>query len=219
MLISHNHKFIFIHIFKTAGTSVSLRLGSHARFNDALIYGYRPSRKVLLGANILLKRRLIERMTGFNPHATASEVREKMPAIFDSYFKFAFVRNPWDWLVSLYYFFRQNKRDPRHDKAMAISFPDFVEWQIEEQIQRQLDFITDTAGNIIVDFIGKYETLNQDYEYVIHKLSIDAPSLPRMNVSNARKNRDYRRFYTDAAYEMVLNYFQDDIKTFNYSFD
>jgi len=219
MLISYKHKFIFIHIFKTAGTSISARLAPHSRFIDSLVYGHWSTRKFFIALNILFNRKSTEFLTGFNPHATAMEAKTKLAAnIYDVFFKFAFVRNPWDLHVSLYFYLCKNKKHPLSKTVRAKNFAEFIEWYIGTDPKSQLDFVSDPFGGIIVDFIGKFENVSNDYDYIKTKLGLNSPPLPMINVSDNRSTSDYRSYYNDKTYELVARYFKKDIEKFNYKF-
>ena len=93
MIISHKKKFIFVHIYKTAGSSVRRRL---ERFDAAYnLFHWGKSKftpNPVLIAPLGLK------------HSDAKTIRKAVGAeTYDSYFSFCFVRNPWDWQVSLYH--------------------------------------------------------------------------------------------------------------------
>ena len=220
MLISYQHQFIFIHILKTAGTSVAETLAPHARLMDSLIYGNWPTRKFFMAFNILTGRRGIEMLTGFRPHATAMDIRQKIPGtVFDEFFKFAFVRNPWDWCVSLFFYLQQNKNLPPHRQVQGMTFSDFVQWRIGTSPKKQIEFITNWKGDIIVDYIGRYENVESDFKYICKKLGLRESYLPNKNISRMRKNRNYRTYYDTQTAELVSQYFHEDISAFGYQFD
>ena len=185
----------------------------------SLVYGHWTTQKFFIALNILFKRKSTEFLTGFKPHATALEAKQKISAnIYDEFFKFAFVRNPWDLNVSLYFYLCKNKKHPLSKTVRAKSFDEFIEWYIGTEPKTQLDFVADPAGEIIVDFIGKFENLSKDYNYIQTKLGINGPALPMVNVSNNRASSDFRSYYNDKTYELVAQYFKKDVETFDYQF-
>lgn len=220
MLLSYKHQFIFVHVLKTAGTSVAAKLAPHARYIDALVYGYRPTVKLFTIFNILTNRKGIEFLTGFTKHATALEIRKKLPfSLYNSCFKFAFVRNPWDWCVSLYFYLRQNPQLPGSKVASQKNFSDFIKQRVESHPPRQIDYIADNLGNIIIDYVAKYEQLESEFNHISNKLGLTTAHLPRENVSRHRRGNDYRLYYDDETCEIVGQYFKADVEQFNYKFD
>lgn len=115
MLISRSRRFVFVHIPKSAGTSIAAVLEKYCR----------PS---------LLRRALnragLWKIPGHPLHSSALKIRELLrPDFFDACFKFAFVRNPWDWHVSLYHYALQTS-DPQQASVRASgSFDRYIEWR------------------------------------------------------------------------------------------
>ena len=211
MLISYTHKFIYVHIYRVAGTSVRQALGRYAYIPDRQMH-IKLLRKT--GVDRLVRH---HRWEQFDGHATAQEIKEKLPArIFKSFFKFAFVRNPWDWQVSLYHFMLQNKSHRQHPLIKSLgSFDKYLEWRVNEDMHLQIDFVVDPNGKLLVDFVGKYISLAQDFRYVCHRTGCNS-ALPHLNRST---HRDYRRYYTDRTTELVAEAFKEDIEYFGYAFD
>jgi hypothetical protein len=211
MLISYSHKFIYVHVYRVAGTSV----------RDALFrYAYIPDRQLhlrllrMMGVHRLVRHHRLEQLDG---HATAREIKEKLPpGVFKSFFKFTFVRNPWDWQVSLYHFALQNRSHWQHRLIESLgSFEKYLEWRVNEDMHLQKDFVIDPNGKLLVDFVGKYFSLAQDFRYVCHRTQCNSV-LPHLNGS---LHGDYRQYYTGRTIKLVAEAFKEDIEYFGYSFD
>src|ERR1700751_431603 len=98
MIISHSKKFIFIHNYKVAGSSVTEAL---SKYSDRSYGNANSWHKLLYATGIYPKIYCGQ----FNHHIKGPEMQKMIPdRVFNSYFKFGFVRNPWDWQVSLYNF-------------------------------------------------------------------------------------------------------------------
>ena len=207
MLISHRHKFIFIHNYKVAGTSIRKALAKHITLYQQYKYSFALYDKVNRTINPNYMR----------GHITALEIKNQLPPeIYDDYFKFVFVRNPWDWQVSLYFFILQEKKHYQHNLIKSMSsFEEYIEWRVNEDGRKQKDFLVDENDSIIVDYIGKYENLQDDFNEITRKIGINA-SLPYKNKS---KHKDYREYYNDYTRDLIEKAFKEDIEMFNYSFE
>jgi len=152
----------------------------------------------------------------FHGHATLSDLKKAMPPnLFDDYFKFSFVRNPWDWQVSLYQFARQRRGHPQHNLTLKMSFEEYIEWRVQEDLELQKRFIVDDDDEILADFVGKFENLATDFEYVLDFLKIPSKNLPKLNTT---KRGDYRNYYNDRTRRIVEEAFKRDIELFGYEF-
>jgi len=211
MLFSRQPPFLFVHIDKAAGSSIGLALQpvesrpKPRRWRRRLMW---------LGP---LNRLGLYRALEFPAHAYAIEAKRCLPpAVYDSLFKFAFVRNPWDRLVSRYAYLLHNEKHPRHKFVQRMKgFDDYVAWEMRRGKFFQHTYVTGPDGNLIVDFIGHFERLNEDFQKVCSRIGVKA-ELPRANASS---HRDYRTYYSAATRELVGNYFQRDIELFGYDFD
>ena len=152
------------------------------------------------------------------PHLDIIQIKNKIkPEEFERYFKFGFVRNPWDRAVSLY-----NRKEGVQLKN-EISFIDFIKWHNYStdtcihptQKKYQLDFFTDSAGKVIVDFIGKLENLQEDFEIICDKIGIPHQQLPHVNKT---KHKHYTEYYDDETKQIVAERYANDIEYFNYEF-
>jgi hypothetical protein len=155
---------------------------------------------------------------------------------FDNYFKFSFVRNPWSRLVSEYRYrnFLSHK-----------SFKDFVMHKLPKpgwddkyrHVMPQSDMLYDNNGRLLVDFVGKFENLQQDFDQVCIQLGFNDSRLPHINSSDKKSRelrrkarnifhrnkesslRKYNEFYDEETRGYVAELYQADIKNFNYCFD
>ncbi len=211
MLLSYRHKFIFIHVWKVAGMSIQRALAKHAEVPNPT----RLARTIRrMGLNRWLP--LFDPIT-FDEHIPAADLRERLPAtVFNESFKFAFVRNPWDLEVSLYHFTLSNKKFPKYEKIKSKgSFDAYIEWRARKRRKLQKDFVTDAEGRLLVDFVGRFERLQEDFQYVCSRIGVDA-TLPHVNAS---KHRDYRSYYTTRTMNLLKEAAREDIELFGYEFD
>jgi hypothetical protein len=212
MILSYSSGFIFVHIEKAAGSSIqqALRPFAGAQSNSRL-------RRRMAWLGPVNRIGGLYRALQFREHATANEVKRCLPAeAYASLFKFAFVRNPWDRLVSRYAHLLRSKDRRRHSFISGLeTFEDFLKWEIQRDSAHQYPYVTDAAGSRIVDFIGYYERLPQDFAKACDRLKIRA-ELPHTNVS---EHRDYRTYYTPESREFVAKEFRRDIEMFGYDFD
>jgi chondroitin 4-sulfotransferase 11 len=227
MLVSHSHKLVFIHIQKTGGQTVSKVL----KENIPDISRFRRKHEFAVDA--------MEELEGWN-----------------EYFKFAFVRNPWDRLVSWYSMIsdadaaevqqiplgqkekrrlkRARKMKQRGDRLLlwryvvdnSSTFEEFInnctgEIEVKPGVfysfaYNQLDYISDRSGNLLVDFVGRFETFQNDLLEVSNRLGIDLKSVPHDNRS---PHRHYSSHYTPETRRIVGERFKRDIEYFDYEFE
>jgi hypothetical protein len=188
------HRCIFVHIPKAAGVSVSKKL-----------FG-------CLGG-------------GHPPIADYAHVFS--PAEFKDYFKFTFVRNPWDRLLSAYMFLAKggfNEGDAEWAKrnlAPYANFRDFVKgWVNEKNIWSKQHFYPQSYfltlnGEIAVDFVGRFENIDSDFEVVAQRLGLDN----RLDHLNSSGKKNYRDYYDEECADVVASVYREDIALFGYHFD
>jgi hypothetical protein len=207
MLISRKRRFIFIHVYKNAGISVTSALAPFAagKWED-------------LANRALRKLKMPSRFDSLSypPHIKAAELRDALgKETFDSFFSFAIVRNPWDWQVSLYTYALKEVTHHQHELVRKLgSFDAYIRWRCAEEARFQKDFICSDDGELLVDFVARYERLDADFETICSRIGISA-SLPRLNVSNTKP---YQLFYSEETRELVRRTFAADIALFGYDF-
>lgn len=224
MLISHKNKFIFIHIFKTAGTSVMDVFLPYSRLIDRLAHDYKFSNKFFRYIALLMgwHNDGLKQFTGFHRHAKAYEIKEKLGgSTFDSYYKFTFVRNPFDFLASLYFYSLTYKYAHNYEMIVNMNFLEFLRWYLSENPPIQLEYLTDQSNkHRIVDYIGRFETLAKDIAIIQETLGLEViRQVKHMNPSLKRKIKDYKEYYDKEGIKLVSDYFQADLDLLGYSFD
>lgn len=152
---------------------------------------------------------------------TDSDLRRKAQQIFDSYFKFSAVRNPWARAVSLYY------RRERIQAKRNMSFEQFCDYHIYASDtcgqptlhKNQLDWLTSQNGEILVDYIYKLE----EYEKAI--VEIKNRTNGRLVLENIRQNvnpdsmsSNYREMFNDKTRKIISTRFEKDIDYFKFVF-
>ncbi len=216
MLLSVKYNFLFVHIAKTGGTSIRAAL-SRLRWRDPLF----PAQFVASRLSHMTGHRIASKLPR---HAKIIAAKEMLPReLFDRLFKFAFVRNPWDLQVSSWHHLQKERPHLLKD---IPDFPAFIRWKLDSErpyqyhidtsIERQVDYLKDLDGTIIVDFIGKYENLLEDYEEACRLIGVKPPSLPHKRKAKGRT--DYRKYYDDPTAELVADFFKSDIEAFLYRF-
>lgn len=217
MLLSPAHNFLFVHIAKTGGTSIRAALNRY-KWRDP----YRIPMAVCSRISGLAGHRIACKPPR---HAKAIAACEMLPReLFDKLFKFAFVRNPWDLQVSSFHHIRRERPRLMGD---IDDFETFLRWKldpnrpyqfhIDTSIELQSDYLIDLRGDIIVDYIGRYENLTADFETACQRIGIRTPKLPHKR--RATDRRDCRAYYTDRTAQLIADHFRPDIEMFGYSFD
>lgn len=211
-MINHEHKFIFIHIPKCGGTSVESIFDPHAHINN------------VSGEHNGITWR--KHMT-FKTH-------ELLFSDLNDYFKFSVVRNPWDMTVSMYnYMWHSNNSWPNEwrsklnsqDKSKSfknwVTSPFFTSPTI-----RSADILLDGGKdgefsdwlmglNCSLDFIMRFENLQNDFDIVCDKIKIPRQQLPHHNKT---KHKHYTEYYDDETREIVAKKYARDIEYFGYNF-
>jgi len=224
-MISHKHKCIFVHIPKTAGQSIEdifLRLNG-LDFNTRSPLLLKPNKDPKLGP---------ERLA----HLTASEYIKYSyipEGSFNSYFKFSFVRNPWARLLSEFIWKKKinsQMKNKLKDKICldynAISFNSWLSTvnsiKTDDEfcdsirhILPQYDFTFDANGNSLVDFIGKFENLQEDFNIICDKIKIPQQQLLHLNKT---QHKHYTEYYDDETRSIVAEKYAKDIEYFGYKF-
>ena len=212
MQVSHKHKFLFIHIPKTAGISIASTLDPYSDHpRDKLLN--RLLSKIDINVNWVGPTLALKYGRG---HSTARQMKIMFPrSVFEQYYKFAFVRNPWDLMVSYYHYLQSRPKHHRNRKVQDMGFKEYLQYEIKRNKINQSKFVTDSKGNLIVDYIGHFETLQDDFGKICTHIGIDA----KLGHRNKSDHKDYRDYYDEETKQMVAEHWKEDIERFGYTFD
>lgn len=218
MPVSHELKTIFVHIPKTAGTSIEAVLGMHGKKEDIGIVPYfsqEVDREHLYGRDL--------------QHLTAEQIRTVLEddALFRAYFKFAIVRNPWDRLVSTCAW-----SDQKWARGQRLTREEFDEQvrslharfsaakssgtslSVPPHLYPQINYLVDAGQNLLVDFVARYERLAEDWKHISRRLGVTAELPIRMK----SHHESYREYYTEETREMAGQLYAADVMAFEYEF-
>jgi hypothetical protein len=211
MVYSKKKKFLFIHIPKTAGTSLRKVLNRHAAGPGLLNFLSRRITRLSPG----LGQRFFYRWRTFEPHIRFSEAQGLLPSQeLDGCFKFCFVRNPYERLVSFFCHIETHFEHPYHERFKKLGgFAGLVAHLEELAEPSQLFYTLNHKGQPAMDFVGRFENINEDYDHIARRLGIEA-QLPHLN---AKKGVRWRDFYNDALQMEVRRYYEEDFVAFGYS--
>jgi chondroitin 4-sulfotransferase 11 len=218
MPISHQHRAIFIHIPKTAGTSIEAALGMHGDKHDIGIVPYFnqvADRAHLYGRDL--------------QHMTAARLKAVLEddAAFARYFKFTVVRNPWERLVSTSAWSDQKWAQGRQLEPMELDqlvrrmYAAFTAARssastltLPPHLYPQYLYLIDEAHRLMVDFVARYENLAQDWLRICERLQLSVPLPQRMK----SHHRPYREYYSDETRGMIAEIYAGDLQLFGYEF-
>ncbi len=206
MLISDSHKFIFVHVRKSAGSSIRDTLEPLSLVKPTDNWSKIKSR--------FLKTEKDYHKYAFRQHDDINVAKRLMPPeLFESYFKFAFVRNPWDRLVSEYEFIRRRPDHGRHPKVIKMDFDKYIVYQSKRKDAHQVNMLADKEGKVLMDFIGKFENLYEDWNLVTDKLGIENKTLSHRKKAGIK---DYNSYYNSETRALVGELWKRDIEAFGY---
>jgi hypothetical protein len=206
-IVFETHRFIYVEIAKAACSSIKHSLGKALSIAPEVVEEWK------------------------NGNLTTVDLADPRYA---GYFKFTFVRNPWDRAVSCY----ENKfNDPdpnaRASRRLAaplaqklgvskVSFEQFVQYISQQPDEAsdvhwksQTSSLFDGESRLLVDYVGRFENIGSDFQHVCSVVGLDAKLA---HILRTRHRKPYRDYYSDITRELVRARYADDISAFSYSF-
>lgn len=205
MIISHKHKFIFFAVPKTGTHSVRQALREH------------------MGAEDLEQVRLfVEKKFSFpelkdtpTGHLSVKQIRPAVgEEMFNQYFKFSFVRNPFDRFVS-YCSFMTRGTDAFSARPKEFMKHVLTVLKPEKHLlyMPQSDFLVDHEGKLAMDFVGRTESMQDSYNEICKRVGIPSAQL---GVINSSQHKPYMEYYDEEIYSLVARQYSKDLNMFDY---
>jgi hypothetical protein len=207
MIISHQHKFIFFAVPKTATHTIRDALRQHMGPDDW-------EQQVLFGEQYLPIPQLARLQHG---HISAQEIRPHLEAgIWDSYYKFAIVRNPFDRFVSCCFFL--NRADPNFENTAVAFMKERLQrtrFQRRILVQPQYRQLCTADGEVALDYVGRYEDLQKSYDTICERIGI---SKSELSTNNSSEHSSYTKYYDDELRHQVADFYKEDLRLFSYNY-
>ena len=208
MIISHEHKFIYIKAFKVAGSSVLHSLAQQCARDD----------RVSQPRELRHKYNYARNLNGLQVHSLPIIIKQDVgKAIWKSYTKIVVTRNPWDCLVSMYWFGKR-KNYGRHFRQAKKKLGTNANVDCPEELIAEFrQFITKThfvapfnrhyffwrRNEPVADIYLRFESLQEDYNNLCRKLKLRPAELPRLKAQYRKPKLHYSKYYDDASVETV----------------
>ena len=228
MIISHKYKFIFIKTKRTAGTSIEIALSRLCGDKDIITPVGPADEKIRKSLGIrgpqhylvaIASYKLIDwikyafgNKKKFNAHMSAERIRNIVgKEIWDNYYKFCFVRNPWDRVISLYYY--HNKTGSR----MSIS--EYINSGAPFTPKKNNALLYMINGDIAVDKICYFENIDEELDTISSYLGFpERLSLPKASSRTRNDKRHYREILSREDSEKIARAYSDEINMFKYAY-
>jgi hypothetical protein len=207
VVISHKNRFIYWKPHKVASTSVMYALSKLCDEHDTS--GGIAGKVEVEVENHRRNMCAFSHLPTMGNHAAPAEIRAITDImwgseLWDQYYKFTIVRNPWDWALSLLDY-------SQHQLGQKLDFGDVV-----ERSQRRYWF--SDRDEPLADFYIRYENLDADYARVCSHLGLREEPLPKLRVGTRDTQKPYWEYYTDEMRELIEQAFQLEINYFSYRF-
>jgi hypothetical protein len=218
MEISYKNKFIFIHVWKNAGTSVRKAISPYVyKVNGRRKISYHLLHRLGLPINEKLKRAYDIKTAHMKAYEICDFIGEEY---YNEFYKFAFSRNPYSRLVSQYNHVMNRDLHKHHEMVRGLeSMEDYVRWRINTGMETfQWQFVTDRNENRIVDYIGKFENLEGDLHQLGANLGLNL-ELPHLNKGKAAEKKSIESLFSNKFQDFVKKHYEKDFNYFGYDID
>ena len=257
-MISKRGRFIFFHIPRTGGSSVqdclwggrsqdNNNIGNHPRDNldyygpyDWHLHGFNPQENSNDVGDVVghVGQGLYDWNTNFLAQGSHPYSLNYGKEKFKEYFKFTFVRNPWDRFISLWVKFKEEvKLQEQFNKLFELHIDtDFKEPQevlrylvlahrkdllLPRWFKPQYEYVHDTNLHVLTNYIGQYEKFQFCFDFLCDRIDVPHKILPWGEGEHRRHNKEkkhYRDYYDPVMINAVAEIYHNDIKAWHYEF-
>jgi chondroitin 4-sulfotransferase 11 len=227
-VISIDKKYVFTSVYKTGSASLANLLTSnhferislkHPIFKRTNIDSMFKN-NLLVGGYIALNNTFSlpaeYDVIKYTPHSKSSTIKEilfheESGLVWDDFFKFGFVRNPWDRELSNYFFNNETLKPPKN-----ISFKRWLKYTLKEDAQigvsksPQFEYLTD------VDYVARFENYTEEVKYIFNKLKLPLPN--KLQHIHKTEHKPYWEYYDDVDIMRVHQWYEKDIEMYDYEF-
>lgn len=205
VLVSHKYKFIYIKNAKVAGSSVESFFGKYC-IDPKKVYNYNDAISEHIDEFGIIGSRTsgVKNSDKWKNHKRAESIRNDLgKEKFDEYLKFCVIRNPYDKMVSLYYYVKSK-----------LSFKEFVKKNDINNLN-----IHSINGKSVCDYFIRYEYLEEDIKKLCKKLNIDSYDLsllPKHKSTQRKNKKHWSEYYDDETKNIVYNKHIKEFELFGY---
>ena len=217
-IINNSYKFIFVHIPKAAGTTITNQLSAYTNYCDLEIGG------TLFGEQI---QPAYKKRFNISKHSTATELQAITGEVeWSKNFTFTFARNPYTRAFSTYKFLLEWKGTPIGLKNELLKFKNFSEF-IESDFlltrpgpdnifKPQTHWATKKGKNLL-NYIGKLETINEDITHILHTI-LDRSPIKKTVTPKLNSSKESKLNVSKKAINRINELYESDFQLFEYSF-
>ena len=207
MIVSHKDQFIFVHVGRTGGSSITAELAKHCGPKDLVILG-KDSR-------------------GLRKHSSARDIMKHVGQdVWDRYFKFTFERNPWDKIISRYWAYRQDTKTLYKNIVPKLTFQEWFWLKVWHgrllglghiRFPQHLDDYCQ-QGRPVVDFVGLYERRVEHLQMLSKFLKLPISTETWLGKKRGMKRRPYQDLFDASMRKVVDRLFEKDLQLLGYRF-
>ena len=228
MIVCHEHKFIFVHLKRTSGRAITTALAPYLSDEDIVTPVHKASddgRPAVEGRNC----------AGIGRHATALEIRERVGRkVWDSYFKFAMERNPWDKTLSRYFAYmkKEGKLYRNLYSALTRRKMPFEHWlrvrawngrllgPRHYHLPNHFGCYTDENGELMIDFLARIENREEHLAEIGRRIGIPIETGVKVGTKvRADRGRPYTEWFREPwTQRLIERVFEKDLALLGYRF-